>query len=143
MSYSQEADLLNDLIGVHYHAENTYKKGIEQLDDKELKAFFVVKAAEKGSMINELTDIVIRLNGEPLKQGLPSQKAAKIWSDVLLFFKGNDTKALLDECKKAENTVLEEYDEVLKHTSITDFNRSILAGHRAEINDGLISSFNI
>ncbi|MGB5819701.1 MAG: PA2169 family four-helix-bundle protein [Saonia sp.] len=143
MSYSQVVDLLNDLLGVHYHAENTYKKGIEHIEDKDLKSFFVVKAAEKGSMINELTDIIIRLNGTALKEGQPSQKAAKIWSDALLFFKGNSKAAVLDECKKAEQTVLDEYDEVLKHSSVTDFNRSILDGHRKEIAKGLSSSYSI
>jgi|GEM_PF-3408605 len=143
MSYSQEVDLLNNLLGVHYHAESTYKKGLEHLEDKTLKSFFVVKAAEKASMINELTDMVIRLNGTPLKEGRPSQKAAKIWSGFLLFVKGNSKAAILDECKKAEETVLEEYDEVLKHTSIANFNRSILEGHRAEIAEGISSSFEI
>lgn len=143
MSYSQVVDLLNDLLGVHYHAENTYKKGIEHIEDESLKAFFVVKAAEKGSMINELTDMILRLNGLPLKEGLPSQKAAKIWSDVLLFFKGNSKVAVLTECKKAEQTVLDEYEEVLKHSTIIDFTRSILEGHRDEIAEGLSRSYSL
>lgn len=143
MGYSQLVDLLNNLLGVHYHAENTYKKGIEQIEDKDLKSFFVVKAAEKGSMINELTDIIIRLNGSPLKQGQPSQKASRIWSDVLLFFKGNSKAAILDECKKAEQTVLDEYEEVLKYASVTDFNREILEGHHKEIAEGILSSYEI
>lgn len=143
MSYSQVVDLLNELLGVHYHAENTYKNGIEHLEDETLKSFFVVKAAEKASMINELTDIVLRLNGSPLKQGLPSQTASKLWSDVLLFFKGNSKVAILEECKKAEETILKEYDEVLKHASIADFNREILEGQRKEIAEGISSSFTI
>ena len=143
MSYSQVVDLLNDLLGVHYHAENTYKKGIEHIEDKVLKDFFVVKAAEKGSMINELTDLIIRLNGSPLKEGRTSQKAAKVWSDVLLFFKGNSKAAVITKCKKAEQTVHDEYEEVLKHATITDFTRSILEGHRDEIAEGLSKSYSI
>jgi len=143
MSYSQVADLLNNLLGVHYHAENTYKKGIEVVEDKVLKSFFVTKAAEKGSMINELTDIILRLNEKPLKEGSSTQKAATLWSNVLLFFKGNSKTAILDECKKAEQTVLDEYVEVLKHASITDFNREILEGHRNEISEGLSSSYDL
>ncbi|RKN78738.1 PA2169 family four-helix-bundle protein [Ulvibacterium marinum] len=141
MSYSQVVDLLNDLLEVHYHAENTYKKGIEHVDDETLKSFFVVKAAEKASMVNELTDIIIRLNGTPLKVGLPSQTASKIWSDVLLFFKGNSKVAIIEECKKAEKIVLNQYEEVLKHSSITDFNREILVGQHREIEEGIASSF--
>ncbi|WP_339140076.1 PA2169 family four-helix-bundle protein [Croceitalea sp. MTPC5] len=143
MSYSQVADLLNELLGVHYHAEKTYKTGIEHVEDSTLKSFFVVKAAEKASMVNELTDIIVRLNETPLKMGQLSQKAAKIWSDTLLFFKGNSKAAVLEECRKAEQTVLEEYEEVLKHTSVTGFNRTILEGHRDEIAEGISSSFNI
>ena len=143
MSYSQLVDLLNNLLGVHYQAENTYKKGLEHIEDETLKSFFVVKAAEKGSMINELTDIIIRLNGAPLKQGQPSQIASSIWSDVLLFFKGNSKAAILEECKKAEQTVLDAYEEVLKYASVTDFNREILVGHRNEIAEGISSSFNM
>lgn len=143
MSYSQVVDLLNDLLGVHYQAESTYKGGIEHLDDKDLKSFFVVKAAEKASMINELTDIIIRLNGEPLTKGQTSQKASQLWSDVLLFLKGNSKAAILDECKKAEQTVLDAYEEVLKYSSLTDFNRSIIEGHRKEIAEGISSSFSI
>ncbi|MDB4293387.1 PA2169 family four-helix-bundle protein [Maribacter sp.] len=143
MSYSQVVDLLNDLLGVHYHAENTYKKGIEQVADETLKSFFVVKAAEKASMVNELTDIVLRLNGTPLKEGLPSQTASKLWSDVLLFFKGNSKVAILEECKKAEMSIVSQYNEVLKHTSILDLNREILEGQRKEIEEGISSSFTI
>lgn len=143
MSYSHLVDLLNDLLGVHYHAENTYKRGIEYIEDKDLKSFFVVKAAEKGSMINELTDLIVRLNGTPLREGQPSQKAAKIWSEALLFFKGNSKAAVLDECKKAEQTIFDEYEEVLKHSSVTDFNREILEGHRKEIAEGISSSYSI
>lgn len=143
MSYSQEVDLLNDLLGVHYHAENTYKKGIEHLEDQDLKSFFLIKAAEKASMINELTDLIIRLNGEPLKAGKLSQKAAKIWSNLLLFIKGNSKLAVLEECEKSEQTVLAEYEEVLKYSSVTDFNRTILEGHRKEIAEGISSSYTI
>ena len=143
MSYSQVVDLLNDLLGVHYLAETTYKKGIEHVEDETLKSFFVVKAAEKASMVNELTDIILRLNGTPLKNGLPSQTASKLWSDVLLFFQGNSKAAILEECKKAEKTVLNQYNEVLKHSSIADFNREILEGQLKEIDEGISSSFSI
>lgn len=94
-------------------------------------------------MINELTGMVIRLNGSPLSERQASQKTAKIWSDVLLFFRGNSKIAVITECKKAEQTVHQEYEEVLKHSTIADFTRPILEGHRDEIAEGPSKSFSL
>ncbi len=62
---------------------------------------------------------------------------------MYLFFRGNSKVAVITECKKAEQTVHQEYEEVLKHSTITDFTRSILEGHRDEIAEGLSKSFSL
>ncbi|MEH6679958.1 MAG: PA2169 family four-helix-bundle protein [Sediminicola sp.] len=143
MSYSQVADLLNQLLESHYHADYVYREGIKKTDSTSLKKFFMDMASKKAQMINQLTDDIIRLNEKPREKDDFGETAANVWSELMLFFSGNSEGAILNECKKAEEALIREYNEVLKYSSITQSTRVLLESHRQQIQEDLNVSFNI
>ena len=143
MSYSQAADLLNDLLVANYHAQHVYTEGIKKSELHTLKKFFMSQAAQKDRFINMLTDDILRLNQTPKSKSGVIEYTNNIWSDLMLFFKGNTEDAILEECKKAEQNLLITYDNVLKYTSVVDSTRTLITMQRDEIEESLSNSFSI
>jgi uncharacterized protein (TIGR02284 family) len=143
MSYSQVADLLNQLLESHYHADYVYWEGIKKTGSPSLKNFFMNMAAQKNQMINQLTDEILRINQKPRDKDDFGETAANVWSELMLFFSGNSEEAILNECKKAEEAILRDYNEVLRYTSILGSTRALLEEHRQHIQEELNLSFKI
>ncbi|RKN83492.1 DUF2383 domain-containing protein [Ulvibacterium marinum] len=141
MSYSQAADLMNRLLGGNYHAQHVYSEGIKKSELPALKEFFMAQAAQKSRFINVLTDDIVRLNQTPKSKSGIIEATSNAWSELMLFFKGNSEEAILAECKKAEQNLLREYNDVLKYTSIIDSTRTLLVTQRDELNETIKSAF--
>lgn len=141
MGYSQAADLMNRLLGANYHAEHVYTEGIKRSEIGAMKEFFMAQAAQKSRFANILTDDIVRLNENTKRKSGIVESTGNIWSELMLFMKGNSEEAILAECKKAEQNLLREYNEVLKYTSIRDSTRKLIEVQRDELKETIDNAF--
>jgi len=141
MGYSQAANLMNRLLGASYHAEHVYTEVIKRLEIGAMKEFLMAQAVQKSRFANILTDDIVRLNEDHKRKSGIVESTGNIWSEPMLFIKGNSEEAILAECKKAEQNLLHEYNEVLKYTSIRDSTRKLIEVQHDELKETIDNAF--
>lgn len=105
---------LNDLIEVSKDGEEGFQTCAEDVDDPELKLYFVDRAQECKTGANELQEMVLSLGGEPDTSPSLSGALHRRWIDIKTAFTSHDDVAVLDECERGEDIALSAYREALE-----------------------------
>lgn len=100
---------LNDLIEVSKDGEEGFRSSAENVDDPQLKAFFLRRSQEVATSVQELQELVRSLGGEPASSTSLSGTLHRRWIDIKTALTSNDTLAVLNETERGEDVALATY----------------------------------
>jgi uncharacterized protein (TIGR02284 family) len=102
---------LNELIEISKDGEEGFRSSAENVDDPQLKAFFMHRSQEVAASVSELQDLVRSLGGEPASSTSLTGTLHRRWIDLKTALTSNDTLAVLNETERGEDAALEAYQE--------------------------------
>ncbi len=102
---------LNDLIETSRDGEEGFRSSAENVDDPQLKAFFIRRSQEVSNSVRELQDLVRSLGGEPATSTTIGGALHRRWIDLKTAITSNDTVAVLNETERGEDVALKAYRE--------------------------------
>ncbi len=102
---------LNDLIETSKDGEEGFRTSAQNVDDPQLKAFFIRRSEEVGSGVRELQDLVRSLGGKPATSTSISGSLHRRWIDIKTAITNNDTVAVLNETERGEDAALKAYSK--------------------------------
>lgn len=112
----REIEIINDLIRINNDRCEGYEKAAAELkEDYEtgVRTMFFERAHESRIFKNELSSIVARLGGEPVRDTSTAGKVYRFWMDVKATFTKGSTKSVLESCEFGEQAALRAYEEAL------------------------------
>lgn len=133
----QVGEKLNELLEKTYDAEKGYKKAAENTENEQLKSFFDSKASQRYDFGHELKAEIKSFGQEIDKGDSITSKAHRAWMDVKALFSSDSAEAMLEEAIRGEKAAIEEYEEVLKETSLPSTTATILRSQKEAIQNGL------
>ncbi|MGO4920039.1 ferritin-like domain-containing protein [Maribacter spongiicola] len=133
----QVGEKLNELLEKTYDAEKGYKKAAENTENDQLKSFFDSKASQRYDFGHELKAEIKSFGQEIDKGDSITGKAHRAWMDVKALFSSDSAEAMLEEAIRGEKAAIEEYEEVLKETSLPSTTATILRSQKEAIQNGL------
>lgn len=137
-TYTEEVgNKLNALLEKTYDAEKGFKKAAENVENPSLKSYFKNKAQERYNFGHELKKEIRSFNQDVDKGGSLTGTAHRAWMDVKSLFSNDDEESMLEEAIRGEKAAVNEYDEVIKETSLPLSTKSILQSQKNIINEGL------
>ncbi|KAA5820598.1 PA2169 family four-helix-bundle protein [Algibacter amylolyticus] len=128
---------LNDLLEKTYDAEKGFKKAAENVDNTALKSYFKQKAQERYDFGHELKSEIKTFNQDIDKGGSITGSAHRAWMDVKSLFSLDDEESMLEEAIRGEKSAVNEYNNVIKETSLPLSTKSILESQKNKIEHGL------
>lgn len=117
---------LNDLLEKTFDAEKGYKKAAENTDNLGLKSYFERKSKERYDFGHELKTEIAKFGEEPDKGGSVTGAMHRAWMDTKAFFSADDAESMLEESIRGEKAAVEEYESVLKDTSLPTSTKTLL-----------------
>ncbi len=131
--------ILNDLIQINNDRVVGYEKAIDELkaEDADLKMLFQRYTLESKQFVNELTQEVTRLGGDPSDSTTNSGKIYRVWMDLKAAIAGKDRKTILENCEFGEDAAQKAYDMAL-NTDV-DFEptlRELIVRQKAQLRIG-------
>ena len=137
-TYTEEiGNKLNDLLERTYDAEKGFKKAAENIENQSLKNYFKSKAQERYSFGHELKEEIRSFNQEVDKGGSLKGSAHRTWMDIKALLSLDDEESMLEEAIRGEKTAIENYNDVLKETSLPSSTRALLESQKNKIENGL------
>ena len=130
-------DKLNDILEKTYDAEKGFKKAANNTENVGLKTYFENKAKQRYDFGHELKSEITAFGQKVEKGDSLTGKAHRAWMDVKAMFTSDDAESMLEEAIRGEKAAVEEYDEVLKETSLPSSTTSILKSQKVAIENGL------
>lgn len=100
---------LNDLIEVSKDGEEGFRSSAENVDDPQLKTFFLRRSKEVATSVQELQELVRSLGGKPADSSSLSGTLHRRWIDLKTVLTSNDTVAVLNETERGEDVALATY----------------------------------
>jgi len=138
MKYSEEvAEKLNELLEKNYDAEKGYKFAAEHIKSETLKAFFSERAKERYDFGHELKAEIRNFGENPDKGSSLAADAHRTWMNLKTTLSGNKEEAVLEEAVRGEKIAVEEYEKILKDTSIPPSTQNVLLKQKNAIVDSL------
>ncbi len=122
MQNEPQIEILNDLILINNDRIEGYKKAAENLKDNNSELLSVFGSLERESRHNveELTQHIIGMGGEPDTGTTTGGKIYRAWMDVKATFGGDDAKGVLESCEGGEDAAKRAYDSAMKSGELTD-----------------------
>lgn len=137
-TYTEEVgEKLNELLEKTYDAEKGFEKAAENTEHQQLKALFHSKAQQRYDFGHELKSEIKSFGQEIEKGDSLTGKAHRAWMDVKALFSFDDAESMLEEAIRGEKAALEEYEEVLKDTSLPSTTSIVLKNQKQAIENGL------
>ncbi|TLP70626.1 ferritin-like domain-containing protein [Maribacter sp. ACAM166] len=137
-TYTQEVgEKLNAILEKTYDAEKGFKKAAENTDHIQLKTFFQSKAQQRYDFGHELKSEIKSFGQEVDKGDSLAGKAHRAWMDVKALFSLEDAESMLEEAIRGEKAALDEYNDVLKDTSLPSTTSAVLKSQKHAIENGL------
>lgn len=137
-TYTEEVgNKLNALLEKTYDAEKGFKKAAENVDNPSLKAYFENKSQERYNFGHELKREIRSFNQDVDKGGSLTGTVHRAWMDLKSLFSSDDEESMLEEAIRGEKAAVNEYEEILKETSLPLSTKSILQSQKNIINEGL------
>ena len=118
-TYTEEVGKkLNGLLEKTYDAEKGFKKAAENTKHSALKSYFESKSKQRYDFGHALKPEIKAFGQKVDKGDSVTGQIHRAWMDVKALFSMDDDEAMLEEAIRGEKAAIEEYDEVLKETSL-------------------------
>ncbi|MBJ2172659.1 PA2169 family four-helix-bundle protein [Aureibaculum sp. A20] len=126
-------DKLNAILEKNFDAENGYTKAASNAKNEALKNFFKNKAQERNYFKSELKSEVASFGQKFETSGSITGAAHRTWMDVKALFSSENDESMLEEAIRGEKASVQEYDDVLKETSLPLSTQNILLKQKSQI----------
>ena len=126
-------DKLNAILEKNIDAENGYAKAASNAKNEALKNFFKNKAQERKYFKSELKSEVASFGQQFETSGSITGAAHRTWMDVKALFSSENDESMLEEAIRGEKASVQEYDDVLKETSLPISTQNILLKQKSQI----------
>lgn len=137
-NYTEEVgDKLNDLLEKTYDAEKGYKKASENVEHAGLKSFFSRKAQERYDFGHELKTEIKSFGQDIEKGGSLTGTAHRTWMDIKALVSSDNAESMLEEAIRGEKSSIEEYNNVLRETSLPSTTKAVLNKQKQTIESQL------
>ncbi|MES2747087.1 MAG: PA2169 family four-helix-bundle protein [Bacteroidota bacterium] len=113
MSISKAIDAFNSLIVINNDRIKGYRTASREIEEPELKQFFVDLSETSVTCRNELIDKVESLGGVVDEGTRTSGKFFRAWMEIKSALTGNDINTIVKLCEYGENVALDAYKDVL------------------------------
>lgn len=133
---------LNELLEKNYDAEKGYKKAADKVDNTKLKQFFNEQAQKRNGFGHEIKTEIKNYGESPDKGGSITGAMHRTWMDIETAFSSNNEETILEEVQKGEKAAVEEYNEVIKDTTLPPTTQKILTNQRDTIQNAWQSAKN-
>ncbi|HBC05080.1 MAG TPA: PA2169 family four-helix-bundle protein [Aequorivita sp.] len=133
---------LNELLEKNYDAEKGYKKAAENVENTQLKNFFNEQAQKRYDFGHEIKSEIKNYGETPDKGGSTTGAMHRTWMDIETAFSSNNEETILEEVQKGEKAAIEEYNEVIKDTTLPPTTQQILTKQRDTIQNACQSAKN-
>lgn len=128
---------LNDLLEKTYDAEKGFKKAAENTEHSNLKAYFERKAHERYKFGHELKSEIQSYGQEVDAGDSITSKAHRTWMDVKALFSSDNEESMLEEAIRGEKASVEEYEDVLRESTLPPSTATLLNKQKSAIEGGL------
>ena len=128
---------LNELLEKTYDAEEGFKKAAEHTDHTYLKGYFDKKAQQRKDFGHQLKDEIKSFGQQVDKGDSFTSKVHRTWMDVKTLFASDSEEAMLEEAIRGEKAAIEEYEDVLKETTLPPSTEMLLRKQKSNIEAGL------
>ena len=135
--YDNIVDQLEEILEKNRDAEKGYTKAAENAKSPHLKSFFEKKSADRKSFNNSLRTEMIASYDEIDDDSSFAGSIHRTWMDVKAFFSGDNDEAMLEEAIKGDKAAVEEYDDVLKDTTLPTSISRLLTEQKTKIRTDL------
>lgn len=115
MAYEKTYDLLNELIETCRDAHQGFREAAENVEDPELKTFFLQQSEERARFASDLEGEVGSFGQKPERSGSVAGAAHRVWMDIKSSLGGGD-KAILESVERGEDSAKETYEKALRET---------------------------
>jgi uncharacterized protein (TIGR02284 family) len=108
--------VLNDLIRINNDRIEGYQRASQEAKDTDvdLKAIFHEMADQSMKYVNELTEQVAKLGGDPASNTTISGKVYRVWMDLRAAVTGKARTSILDSCEYGEDVAQKAYQAALE-----------------------------
>lgn len=134
MKYSEKiSNKLNELLVKNYDAEKGYLNAIDNIDNDRLKMFFKRRASERSQFAKDLRTEILRYGELPEDSGSFKGTMHRNWMSLKTLFSSNNEEVILEEAIRGEEASLEEYNEILKDSTLPPTIDSLLTKQKNAI----------
>ncbi|RAJ95995.1 uncharacterized protein (TIGR02284 family) [Larkinella arboricola] len=126
-------DRLNTLLTRTRDGERGYQEAAENVKDTELKSLFLAQSRQRGEFAMEIDREVRTLGGDPETTTSLVADLHRAWINIKSTITGHSDKAIVEECKRGDGQALDDYQEILKNTSLMASTRELLLRQKERI----------
>ncbi len=124
---------LNDLIVTAKDGQDGFREAADGVDAAELKTFFDEASRERGQFVSELQGLVSTYGGDAETEGSTLGAAHRGWMDLKAAVTGNDSKDILTECERGEDSAKAAYKDALENRLPQDVSSVVARQYQAVI----------
>lgn len=134
MKFKKEiSNKLNELLVKNIDAEKCYSNAIDNIGDGRLKMLFKRRVTDRGKFAKELRTEILSYGEIPEDTGSLKETFNRNWTSLKLSLTSNNEETVLDEAIKFEETVLDDYNELLKDKVLPPTIDALLCKHKNAI----------
>lgn len=138
MKYSEKiSNKLNELLEKTYDAEKGYRLAADKVENPAVKKFLNDKVQQRYNFGHELKNEISEFGQLPEKGGSFKGDIHRIWMNLTSNLSSSDTERILEEVERGEKASLEEYNEILKETTLPVSTENLLTNQRDAIKAAL------
>jgi uncharacterized protein (TIGR02284 family) len=105
---------LYELIHTNEDSVEGFKDAADHLKEGELSTIFYRLSQQRALFREELKTCVRELGGDDSPNANLTHSFQKLWMNFKSGLNGSDTQKIIEDCKKAENGAIENYEKTLK-----------------------------
>jgi uncharacterized protein (TIGR02284 family) len=124
---------LNHLLGRTYDAEQGYTEAANHISSVSLNRWLQENSAQRYRFGHEIKGEIKRFGGKPDKGTTLAGEAHQFWMNLKSYFTSNDELGMLNESITGETRALEDYEDVLKETTLPLETKILLQDQRDSI----------
>lgn len=134
MKYTEKiTDHLNDVLKKSFDAEKGYLTAAENVDNTDLKKYFEERAFERREFAKKLQSEIKTFGVHPKNDTSFEADAHRIWMNFRAALSSNNEEAILKETIRGEEAAIEEYNDILKESTLPKSTYDLLMKQRSTI----------
>lgn len=105
---------LNRLIKIAEDGKDGYRSSADMVEVPQYRKMFLEIAQQRGRFAEQLRAEVTKLGGEPADSGSFAGPIHRAWVNLRVALSSKNVYPILDECRRGDESAVEEYQEILK-----------------------------